>query len=150
MTGLAPLNMADLGNLVRHWVYYDGQVSHFNKHAASARASRDQYEGQILDSLQRARYETAVIQIAGGRILVNEEKKTQSLTFKVLEDLLHEYFRQRPGPFQDETANILKFIKGHRQVENVKRLKKVMAPPSVAQQPAQQPAQLDGSKPEGH
>ena len=135
MSGIVPLNMAELGNLVRHWVYYDSQVSQFNKHAASARAGRDKYEDEILDSLQRARYESAVIQIVGGRIIVAEEKKSQSLTFKTLEEMLHEYFRQRPGPFQDETASILKFIKGHRQVETVKRLKKVMAP-------------HDGSKPE--
>ena len=148
MSGLAPLNMNDLGNLVRHWVHFDAQASHFVKQAAAARASRDQYEDRILDSLARARYETAVIQIAGGRILVNEEKKSQSLTFKVLEDMLHEYFRQRPGPFQDETASILKFIKGHRQVETVKRLKKVMAPASVPPPIGVPPA--DGSKPDAH
>ena len=126
--------MADLGNLVRHWVHYDTQISQLNRQIAAVRASREQFEQKILDSLQRAQYEAAVIQIAGGRILVNEEKKTQTLTFKSLEDMLHEYFRQRPGPFQDETASILKFIKGHRQIEHIKRLKKVMAPP-------------DGSKP---
>lgn len=151
MSGPVALNMSDLGNLVRHWVYYDGQVSHLNRQAAAARATREQFEDRIIHSLQQARYETAVIQIAGGRILVNEEKKSQTLTFKSLEEMLHEYYRQRPGPFLDETASILKFIKGHRQVETVKRLKKVMAPPSVAPPPlAQQQAQLDGSKPEGH
>jgi hypothetical protein len=134
MSGITPLNMGDLGNLVRYWVHYDNQVALMNRQAASARTNRDHFEQQILDSLQRAKYEAAVIQIAGGRILVNEEKKTQSLTFKTLEDMLHEYFRQRPGPFQDETAAILKFIKGHRHVETVKRLKKVAA--------------TDGSKPE--
>ncbi len=129
MTGLAPLNMNELGSLVRYWVHFDGQAQHLNRQAAAARASRDQYEERILDTLKQARYESAVIQIAGGRIMVNEEKKSQTLTFKSLEEMLHEYFRQRPGPFQDETATILKFIKGHRQVEMVRRLKKVMAPP---------------------
>lgn len=130
MTGLAtPLNMNELGSLVRYWVHYDTQSQQLNRQAAAARASRDQYEERILDTLQQARYTSAVIQIAGGRITVAEEKKSQTLTFKSLEDMLHEYFRQRPGPFQDETAAILKFIKGHRQVEMVRRLKKTMAPP---------------------
>ena len=88
-------------------------------------------EDKIIRTLQGANYEHAVIQIAGGRILVNEERKSQGLTFKSLEDMLHEYFRQRPGPFQDETAAILKFIKGHRQVELVKRLKKVGPKPEA-------------------
>ena len=139
MSGLIPLNMADLGSLVRHWVHYDGQVNTYNKQAAAARASRDQFEQRILDSLKQARYETAVIQIAGGRITVAEEKKSQTLTFKTLEDMLHEYFRQRPGPFQDETATILKFIKGHRQVETVRRLKKTMAPAQPADGVKQDP-----------
>lgn len=130
MTGLAtPLNMNELGSLVRYWVHYDTQSQHLNRQAAAARASRDQYEQRILDTLQQARYTSAVIQIAGGRITVAEEKKSQTLTFKSLEDMLHEYFRQRPGPFQDETVSILQFIKGHRQVEMVRRLKKTMAPP---------------------
>jgi hypothetical protein len=137
MSGLVPLNMADLGSLVRHWVYFDGQVNTLNKQTAASRASRDQYEQRILEALKQARYDAAVIQIAGGRITVAEEKKSQTLTFKTLEDMLHEYYRQRPGPFQDETAAILKFIKGHRQVEMVRRLKKVMAPP-----------QPDGAKPQ--
>ncbi len=137
MSGLVPLNMADLGNLVRHWVYFDGQVNTLNKQTAASRASRDQYEQRILEALKQARYDAAVIQIAGGRITVAEEKKSQTLTFKTLEDMLHEYYRQRPGPFQDETAAILKFIKGNRQVEHVRRLKKVMAPP-----------QPDGVKPQ--
>ena len=138
--GLMPLNMADLGSLVRHWVHFDGQVSQLNRQAAAARASRDQYEQRILDTLKQARYDTAVIQIAGGRITVAEEKKSQTLTFKSLEDMLHEYFRQRPGPYQDETAAILKFVKGHRQVESVRRLRKIMAP-------GPGPGSQDGAKP---
>jgi hypothetical protein len=119
--------MSDLGNMVRHWVHYETQVQALNRQAAAARASRDQYEQQVLQALTRANYETAVIQIAGGKILVSEERHSQTLTFKSLECLLREYFRQRPGPYQDETAAILKFIRGNRQVETSKRLKRIMS-----------------------
>ena len=124
----APLNMQTLGNMVRHWVHFDTQAAQFNKEASASRASKDFYEQQILAALKTAQYETAVIQIAGGRILVNEERHNQSLTFKSLEEMLHEYYRQKPGTFNDETAAVLKFIKGHRQTEMVKKLKKVMNP----------------------
>ena len=87
----APLNMQTLGNMVRHWVHFDTQVAQFNKEASASRASKDFYEHQILAALKTAQYETAVIQIAGGRILVNEERHNQSLTFKSLEEMLHEY-----------------------------------------------------------
>ena len=124
MSAMVPVNMSELGSLVRYWVHYDTALTAANRQAQQARLSKEQYETKILDLLAAARYENAVIQIAGGRLQVNEERKTQSLTFKSLEEMLHEYFRQRPGPFQDETDSILKFIKGHRQVEHVKRLKK--------------------------
>lgn len=121
-----PLDMNTLGTLVRHWVHYDTQATALARQAAAARQAREDAEDKIIRTLQGANYEHAVIQVAGGRILVNEERKTQSLTFKSLEEMLHEYYRQRPGPFQDETAAVLKFIKGHRQVETVKRLKKMV------------------------
>ena len=135
-TGLAaPLDMQNLGTLVRHWVHYDTQAAALARQVTAARQARDDVEDKIIRTLQGANYEHAVIQVAGGRILVNEERKTQSLTFKSLEEMLHEYYRQRPGPFQDETAAVLKFIKGHRQVETVKRLKKMTgtsgAPPGL-------------------
>lgn len=127
----APLDMTSLGTMVRHWVHYDTQATALSRQASQLRQHRDDMEDKIIRTLQGANYEHAVIQIAGGRILVNEERKSQGLTFKSLEDMLHEYFRQRPGPFQDETAAILKFIKGHRQVELVKRLKKIGPKPEA-------------------
>ena len=119
--------MNELGNLVRHWVHFDNEALNLSRQAAASRANRDLYEQRIMATLKQANHESAVIQIAGGRIVVNEERHSQGLTFKSLESMLHEYFRQRPGPFQDETASILKFIKGTRQVEMTKRLKKITA-----------------------
>lgn len=125
---LTTFNMAELGGLVRNWVHYDTQVAALNKQLAALRNAREESEEKILGILSRANYNQAVIQIAGGRLVVNEEKHSQALTFKSLENMLHEYFRQRPGPFQDETNSILKFIKSHRQMEMVRRLKKIMTP----------------------
>ncbi len=125
---LTTFNMSELGSLVRNWVHYDSQVVALNKQMAAIRKAREENEEKILGILARANYNQAIIQIAGGRLVVNEEKHSQALTFKSLENMLHEYFRQRPGPFQDETAAILKFIKGHRQMEMVRRLKKIMTP----------------------
>lgn len=128
---LANLDMQSLGSLVRHWVHYDTQATVLSRQATQMRQARDEAEEKIIRTLQGANYEHAVIQIAGGRILVNEERKSQSLTFKSLEEMLHEYYRQRPGPFQDETAALLKFIKGHRHTETVKRLKKIGPKPET-------------------
>jgi hypothetical protein len=120
------LNMQDLGNLIRHWVHFDTLVANFNKQVQNARQVRDKYEKEILQKLKGSNYEKAVIQIDGGRIIVNDEKHTQPLTFKSLEELLHEYYRQRPSQMQtkDETAEILKFIKSHRSFETYSKLKR--------------------------
>jgi hypothetical protein len=120
------LNMQDLGNLIRHWVHFDTIVANFNKQVQNARQVRDKYEKEILIKLKGSNYERAVIQIDGGRIIVNDEKHAQPLTFKSLEELLHEYYRQRPSHIttKDETADILKFIKSHRSFETCTKLKR--------------------------
>jgi len=123
MSAPIALNMADLGKIVRQWVYVDSTVSNLNKELQKARKERDQYEEIILRQLKQANYEKAVIQIDGGRLTVNEEKHHQALTFKSLEEMLHMYYR-RPGSKRDETADILKFVKENRTFEIQKCLKK--------------------------
>lgn len=123
MSAPIALNMADLGKIVRQWVYVDSTVSNLNKELQKARKERDQYEEIILRQLKQANYEKAVIQIDGGRLTVNEEKHHQALTFKSLEEMLHMYYR-RPGAKRDETADILKFVKENRTFEIQKCLKK--------------------------
>ena len=126
MSSALALNMEDLGKMVRHWVYFDTLISNFNKQIQDARKERDKYEETILIKLRPSNYEKAVIQIDGGRLIVNEEKQHQALTFKSLEELLHMYFRTSGGR-KDETTDILKFIKENRTFEILKRLKRTGA-----------------------
>lgn len=126
------LNMQELGNIVRHWVHFDTLIANFNKQIQNARQVRDKYEQDIIARLKGSNNDKAVIQIEGGRIVLNEEKHTQPLSFKSLEELLHMYYRQRkPGtPPHDETGDILKFIKANRAFEtNVKLKRTVVAKP---------------------
>lgn len=133
------MDRQELANLVRQYVHHDTLVSNLNKQVASARAVRDQYETKIIDLLTRSHYETAVIQIVGGRLLLVDEKHSQPLTFKVIQEMLHQYFRQKVGA-RDETDDIVKYIKEHREVESVKRLKKqAAAPPPPVVPPAAAP-----------
>lgn len=119
------LNMQQIGNLVRFWVHYDSMVSELNKQVKSARDVRNNYERQILQSLKSSNMANPVIQIAGGRITVAEEKHQQPLNYKTLETMLHQYYRQKPGS-RDETADILKFLKTNRQTEVGQILKRTM------------------------
>ena len=130
MGSIVPLDTTQLGNDVRYWVHFDNVIGKLNKDIQSARYSRQKYEDSIIQKLQLANQEKAVLQITGGRILISNEKHSKPLTFASLELMLHEYFTQRPG--KDDTLEIIKFIKGHREVEISHKLKRQNTAPSSA------------------
>jgi hypothetical protein len=66
----------------------------------------------------------AIIQIAGGRLTVHEEKHANPLTLQRLEELLHGYFQQRPPGSDDETSAIMSYIKANRGATIETKLKK--------------------------
>lgn len=119
-----PLNVDELGDQVRHWVHFDNLLLNLNKQVQDTRHKRQAYETTILNTLKGTQYEKSVIQIAGGRLLIAEERHNKPLTFGSLELMLHEYYRQNGSPGNDETKEIIKFIKGHRSLEITKRLKR--------------------------
>jgi hypothetical protein len=122
------LDLQGLGNLVRSWVHYDTITTNFNKQLLSARRERDAYEKEIIQTMKNSNYEKAVIQISGGKLLLTDEKHSQPLTFTSLQELLHQYFKNKPPGKEDETAAILKFIKENRTIHTGLKLKKIMAP----------------------
>ncbi len=124
------MNVEELGNLVRHWVHYDSMLTTLNKQAKNVRDLRNTYEDQILEKLKTNNSENIIIQVAGGRILVGEEKHSTPLSFKNLELTLHQYFRQKPGQ-PDETQAIMKFIRTQRITEVSKCLKRQVAGASL-------------------
>ena len=124
MTDITPIDMAELGNQVRHWVYFDDLILNLNKQVQDSRQKRQIYENNVIHTLKTAKHENAVLQIVGGRILIAEEKHTKPLTFTSLELMLNEYYRQKGSPGKDETQEIIKFIKGHRTLETTTRLKR--------------------------
>lgn len=113
--GAAPMDMQQFGNLIRSWVHYDNLLASLNKQVKNVRDVRSNYESQVLQMLRTSGTPNPIIQIAGGRVMVGEDKHQQPLSFKSLETMLHQYFRQRPGT-RDETLEILKFIREQRQV----------------------------------
>jgi len=105
-----------IGNLIRHWVFYDTKITDLNKQVKSARDSRNAYEAQTLQMMSAMSLKNPVIQIGGGgRLIVSEDKHTAPLTFTTIESLLHDYYAKKPGA-RDETADIIKFIKANREV----------------------------------
>jgi hypothetical protein len=117
-----------IGNLIRHWVFYDTKIADLNKQVKSARDSRNAYEAQALQMMSAMSLKNPVIQIGGGgRLIISEDKHTAPLTFTNIESLLHDYYAKKPGA-RDETADIIKFIKANREVTTSPCLKRQGVP----------------------
>ncbi len=115
--------MADpgIGTSVRYWLHYNNLASSFYKQYGSAKKVKDDYEKQIINTLQQNGMEKATIQIGGGQLHVVDRRDPNQLSLTKIEGLLHGYFKQRGG--RDETPEIMAFIKANRGYTMNKYLK---------------------------
>ena len=127
-------NPNDLAHLVRNYIHYDNLATGLYRQTVNARKVRDNFETNILSNLRTRNMENAIIQIAGGRLVVHEERHNQPITLGRMEELLHAYFISHN--IQDDTPNIMKYIKKQRGYEVIKRLKKQSGPPADPLPPA--------------
>jgi len=136
-TGSAPqapaLNTQEVGFHVRNWVHYDNLATSLYRQTTNARKVRDEFENKIIDALRSSHMENAVIQIAGGRLILQEERHNQPLTLSRIEEILHTYYVSRNLP--DDTGNIMKFIKKQREFKVASKLRKQSGPPPAALPP---------------
>jgi hypothetical protein len=115
--------MADpgIGTSVRYWLHYKNLASSLYKQFVAARKVQDDYEQQVIATLQRSGMENARIQINGGTIQVGGKREPAALSLTAIERLLHSYFKQRGG--KDETGDIMTFIRANRGYTVSKHLK---------------------------
>lgn len=132
-----PINPQEIGFLVRNWVHYDNLATGLYRQTINARKVRDEFETKILEGLRTSNMENAVIQIAGGRLIVQQERHNQPLTLSRIEEILHTYYVSRNMP--DDTPNIMKFMKKQRGFEVTKKLRKQSGPPPSALPPPPPP-----------
>ena len=117
-----------IGNLVRYWLHYSNMASSFFKQFGAARKVKDDYEKQIIATLQQHGMEKAIIQIQNGRLQVKDSREPNQLSLSKVEELLPGYFRQRGG--KDETIDVMTFIKANRGYSVHKILKQSGMPPA--------------------
>uniref|UniRef100_A0A6C0D6T4 Uncharacterized protein n=1 Tax=viral metagenome TaxID=1070528 RepID=A0A6C0D6T4_9ZZZZ len=120
----------DVASLIRNYVHYDNLASQFWKQTQNARAVRDDYEKRVIEELKKNNMENAIIQIVGGKLKIVEEKHASPLTFKSLEESLHDYYSSKKKV--DETSDVVKYVKGARTFETNMKLKKI---PQLPPQP---------------
>jgi hypothetical protein len=120
-----------IGTSVRYWLHYGNLASSFFKQFGAVRKIRDDYEKQIINTLQQNGMEKAVIQINNGRIQVVEKKEPNQLSLTRVEEMLPGYFKHKGG--KDETVEIMTFIKANRGYNINKMLKQSGMPPAPSQ-----------------
>jgi hypothetical protein len=127
--------MADpgIGTSVRYWLHYNNLASSFYKQYGSAKKVKDDYEKQIIGTLQQNGMEKATIQIGGGQIHVVDKRDPNPLSLTKIQELLHGYFKQRGG--RDEAQEIMSFIRGNRGYTMNKSLKQSGIQPPQNTQP---------------
>jgi hypothetical protein len=110
-----------IGTPVRYWLHYNNLASSLYKQFGAARKVRDDYEKQVISTLQQNGMEKATIQIGGGNLHVIDKREPHPLTLSKIEELLHGYFRQKGG--KDETIDIMTFLRANRGYSMTKSLK---------------------------
>ena len=123
--------MADpgIGTYVRYWLHYKNLASSLYKQFGAARKVQDDYEKQVIGTLQRTGMENAMIQINGGNIQVADKREPNPLSLTKIEELLHGYYRQKGG--RDETMDIMTFLRANRGYSLSKTLKQSNMPASA-------------------
>jgi hypothetical protein len=115
--------MADpgIGTLVRHWLHYSNLSSSLYKQFCAAKKVQDEYVAHIIGTLQKMKMEKAILQIGDGHITMYEKKTPHPLSLKLVEQFLHEYYKQVGG--KDCTKEIMLFINANRKynVQNALR-----------------------------
>jgi len=107
------------------------------KQSLAARKIRDQYEGQIISTLQHQGMLNAVIQTNTGRITVADRREPNQLSLSKLQELLHAYHRQKGG--RDETLEMMTFLRANRGYTTSKYLKQSGAPAAQGSAPLPPP-----------
>jgi hypothetical protein len=121
---MSQINTNTLADMIRSWVHFDNLAATFTRQGQQARTARSRWEVQVIDYLNKTNMANAIIQIAGGRLTLVEEKHANPLTLQRLESLLHEYFSKRPPGSNDETNDIMNFLKSNRGSTVETKLKK--------------------------
>ena len=101
-----------IGTLVRSWIHYQNLATSCMKQSLAARKVKEQFESQVITTLQHQGMMNAVIQTNSGRITVADRREANPLSISKVEELLHAYFRQRGG--RDETLEIMTFLRANR------------------------------------
>lgn len=115
--------LSNLSDAVRNWVHFDNLAENLNKQVQNARTLRSKYETQVLELLETSGMPNATLKVNGASLQRANRFKQTDLSWTMLEEQLHEYYKQQRKP--DETGAVLEFLQKNRGGKSVAYLKKV-------------------------
>ena len=121
------MNNDALAHNIRGWVHYDNMTTSLQKQVVNARKQRDTFEDQVRTHLIQNKIPSAVIQVSGGKLQLQEEKTTSSVTMKSLIESTQSFFRGHPEiPNGAKLATeLVEHIKNERTTSTSLLLKKL-------------------------
>jgi len=121
---MTSLTTQALSEMIKSWIHFDNLAATFTRQTQQARSARARWESQVIEYLTTNSLTNAIIQISGARLTLVQEKHATPLTLQRMEALLHEYYSKKPTGSNDETADIMAYIKAHRGSSVETKLKK--------------------------
>ena len=97
---------------IRQWVNYDNQIKIMNNKIKELRDARNEYEKSVIKYVENNNMENSIVNITDGQLKFTNVNIQQSLTYKYLEDCLHDLFSQ------EEVKRLIQHIKKKRERSN--------------------------------
>ena len=111
-----------LEDSIKEWVRLDNKHSELNNELKQLRDKKNECSNDIINFFELKDIENPTINITGGKINFVDQKISNPLSYKFLEDCFKEYFENN----DEKCEELLNFIKSKRTYSNNKNLKRIV------------------------
>ena len=111
-----------LEDSIKEWVRLDNKHSELNNELKQLRDKKNECSNDIINFFELKDIENPTINITGGKINLVDQKISNPLSYKFLEDCFKEYFENN----DEKCEELLNFIKSKRTYSNNKNLKRIV------------------------
>ena len=102
---------------IQHWVKYDNAIKLYQSKIKELQQSQKQTEDNILNYMELNKLQKTPININGGKLTYNLDKRTGALTFTFLQQCCVEYFKENTNADAEEISKqLISFIKKKRPI----------------------------------
>lgn len=104
--------MAEFQENIKKWVEVDNKIKILNEQVKTLRSVKNETMDYIFDYAQDNNLQNAIIEITDGKLKFQQSKTSTPLTFKFLENCLHECIKD-----ETQVKQIINYVKKKREVK---------------------------------